>query len=63
MKFAAGDAEVLQNTVDFISFSYYSSKVVAADESQYEMANGNIMRGLKNPYVEYTDYDLSLIHI
>ena len=21
------------------------------------MANGNIMRGLKNPYVEYTDYD------
>lgn len=57
VKFADGDAEVLQNTVDFISFSYYSSKVVAADESQYEMANGNIMRGLKNPYVDYTDYD------
>ena len=51
------DRELLQNTVDFISFSYYSSKVVAADESKYQMANGNIMRGLKNPYVSYSDYD------
>ena len=51
------DRELLKNTVDFISFSYYSSKVVAADESKYQMANGNIMRGLKNPYVPYSDYD------
>ena len=51
------DWELLKNTVDFISFSYYSSKVVAADESKYQMANGNIMRGLKNPYVSYSDYD------
>ena len=43
--------------MDFVSFSYYSSKVVAADESKYEMANGNIMRGLKNPYVPYSDYN------
>ena len=52
-----GDWEILKNTVDFVSFSYYSSKVVAADESKYEMANGNIMRGLKNPYVPYSDYN------
>ena len=45
------DRQALKQTVDFISFSYYSSKVVAADESRYTMANGNIMRGLKNPYV------------
>ena len=51
------DVEILKNTVDFISFSYYSSKVVAQDESIYQMANGNIMRGLKNPYVEYSDYN------
>lgn len=51
------DRELLKNTVDFVSFSYYSSKVVAADESKYQMANGNIMRGLKNPYVSYSDYD------
>lgn len=51
------DRELLKHTVDFISFSYYSSKVVAADESKYQMANGNIMRGLRNPYVSYSDYD------
>lgn len=51
------DYELLKNTVDFISFSYYSSKVVAFDESQYQMANGNIMRGLNNPYVAYSDYN------
>lgn len=51
------DRQDLLHTVDFISFSYYSSKVVAYDESMYQMANGNIMRGLKNPYVSYSDYD------
>lgn len=50
------DKELLTHTVDFISFSYYSSKVVAYDESKYQMANGNIMRGLQNPYVSYSDY-------
>lgn len=51
------DMEHLKSTVDFISFSYYSSKVVAKDESKYQMANGNVMRGLKNPFVNYSDYD------
>lgn len=51
------DSAALQHTVDFISFSYYSSKVVAADESKYQLANGNVMRGLKNPYTPVSDYD------
>ena len=51
------EADMQAGTVDFISFSYYSSKVVAADESRYAMANGNIMRGLKNPYVPVSDYN------
>ena len=51
------DRAALQHTVDFVSFSYYSSKVVAADESKYQMANGNVMRGLKNPFVPVSDYD------
>lgn len=50
------DQVILQNTVDFISFSYYSSRVTAADETKYRTANGNIMRGLRNPYTEYSDY-------
>ena len=31
--------------------------MVAADESKYQMANGNVMRGLKNPFVPVSDYD------
>ena len=57
LKMEANDLELLKNTVDFISFSYYSSKVVAFDESKYTMANGNIMRGLSNPYVPTSDYN------
>lgn len=51
------DKELLKHTVDFISFSYYNSKTVAADESLYKEAAGNILRGLKNPYVDYSPYD------
>lgn len=51
------DEEILKNTVDFISFSYYNSRTVAKDPSPYEAASGNIYRGLKNPYVEYSDWN------
>lgn len=50
------DEEYLSHTVDFISFSYYNSKVVAFDESKYTMSNGNLMRGLTNPYVKTSDF-------
>lgn len=51
------DQEILKNTVDFISFSYYNSKTVASDNSKYESAAGNLHRGLKNPYLEYSEYN------
>ncbi|BCJ95799.1 6-phospho-beta-glucosidase [Anaerocolumna cellulosilytica] len=54
------DKELLKNTVDFISFSYYNSKTVAQDAGQYQGAGGNLMRGLKNPYLEYSDYNYPL---
>jgi len=57
LDFRQEDREILKNTVDFISFSYYNSKVVAADESLYQTAGGNLMRGLKNPFVSYSEYD------
>jgi len=56
------DKKILKHTVDFISFSYYNSKTVAADESQYQKSSGNILRGLKNPYVEYSPYDYPIDH-
>lgn len=51
------DRELLKHTVDFISFSYYNSRTVAADPSQYTNVSGNLHRGLTNPYVEYSEYD------
>lgn len=51
-----GDRKLLEHTVDFISFSYYNSKTVAAQPEKYELAAGNMHRGLRNPFLEYSDY-------
>ena len=45
-----GDQEVLrQGTVDYISFSYYSSRVESADPSHKANQAGNMVRGVYNP--------------
>lgn len=56
--FEDGDRELLkENTVDFISFSYYSSRVAAAPENvDGEMAAGNIFSSLKNPHLEQSEW-------
>lgn len=51
------DKEILKHTVDFISFSYYNSRTMAKDPSSYELAAGNIYRGLKNPYLKYSEWN------
>lgn len=45
-----------ENTVDFISFSYYMSMLTAADESGLEMTAGNTVVGGKNPYLPTTEW-------
>lgn len=47
---------IKDNTVDFISFSYYSSMTTAADESSLELTSGNTVVGGKNPYLETTPW-------
>ena len=48
-----GDAALLQqNTVDFISFSYYASRCVAADLTGKAVNNGNVVNSVKNPYLK-----------
>ena len=55
--FEEGDKEVLKNhTVDFISFSYYSSRVAAADPEVGESTGGNIFASLKNPYLKASEW-------
>lgn len=51
-----GDEEVLKNTVDFISFSYYMSKCAATDPSIYEAGGGNLITGIKNPYLKQSEW-------
>lgn len=47
-----GDDEILLNTCDFLSFSYYMSKCYAADPSKYDKTAGNLSSGVKNPYLK-----------
>lgn len=51
-----GDEELLRNhTVDFISFSYYSSRVASA-RTDLEQTDGNIIGTVKNPYLKASDW-------
>ena len=56
MQMEPGDEEILRNTVDFISFSYYMSKCTAADCSQYAKGAGNLTGGVKNPYLKESQW-------
>ena len=50
IKMEPGDEEILKNTVDFISFSYYVSVCESAD--QMETGEGNLIGGISNPYLK-----------
>ena len=52
---APGDEAELKNSVDFISFSYYMSTTIAA-ESAGEGSVGNLIPGVKNPYLEESEW-------
>lgn len=57
IQFAPGDKELMEeNTVDFISFSYYMSVAVAHNPEAYETGKGNILGGISNPYLESSEW-------
>lgn len=45
------DEKILENTVDFVSFSYYSSICEAVDGGDTPHTGGNLSRGYVNPYL------------
>ena len=52
-----GDKELLKNnTVDFISFSYYMSRVASGDPKVNEKVGGNIFESIKNPYLKASEW-------
>lgn len=50
------DEELLLNTVDFISFSYYSSNCETVHKDLGVDTGGNLARGYKNPYLKASDW-------
>ncbi|RHE40729.1 6-phospho-beta-glucosidase [Eubacterium sp. AM28-29] len=50
------DLEMLKNTCDFLSFSYYMSKCIASNPEQYEKGKGNLTTGVKNPYLQESQW-------
>ena len=52
-----GDLQILKEyTVDFISFSYYSSHVEAAEDTLLEKTDANGSETLTNPYLKASDW-------
>ncbi len=51
-----GDLEILkQYPVDFISFSYYQSRCASANPKM-GMTDGNVVKSVKNPYLQTSDW-------
>lgn len=51
-----GDEEMLKNSVDYVSFSYYMSKCTAKDCSKYNKGKGNLTTGVANPYLKASEW-------
>jgi len=45
-----------ENTVDFVSFSYYSSRVASANPEAGEKTAGNIFAAIKNPHLKASEW-------
>ena len=54
--FEPGDEEILKNTVDFVSFSYYMSCCATADPEKQERGTGNLMGGVPNPTLNASEW-------
>ncbi|MCB2339621.1 glycoside hydrolase family 1 protein [Clostridium estertheticum] len=52
----SGDEEILKNTVDFVSFSYYMSSCATVDTKNNKSSVGNIISGVANPYLEASEW-------
>ena len=52
-----GDLETLrENTVDYIAFSYYTSRLTSADPNVGETTGGNVIHSLRNPHLQVSQW-------
>lgn len=54
--FKEGDEDILKNTVDFVSFSYYSSRTISADPKIIDQSESNFLTSLENPYLTSSEW-------
>jgi len=51
------DAQILkEGTIDFVSFSYYMTSCMAGNTEGLDMAPGNTVNGVKNPYLPSSEW-------
>ena len=51
------DEKILrEHTVDFVAFSYYSSRLTSADPTVGEKTAGNVIHSLRNPYLSVSEW-------
>src|SRR5690625_6237996 len=52
-----GDLQLIkEGTVDYIGFSYYMSRTEKIDTTAEEAAQGNLVGGVKNPFLKASDW-------
>jgi 6-phospho-beta-glucosidase len=57
IKMETGDLDIIkQGTVDYIGFSYYMSRTDKKEKTEEEKAQGNIVGGVKNPFLKASDW-------
>lgn len=57
LEMGAEDERILrENTVDFIAFSYYASRLTSADPNAGVSTGGNVIKSLKNPHLQASEW-------
>lgn len=52
-----GDEDILrENTVDYVAFSYYASRLTSADPNVGEVTAGNVIHSLRTPYLKVSEW-------
>ncbi|WP_194842104.1 glycoside hydrolase family 1 protein [Gracilibacillus salitolerans] len=52
-----GDLDLIkEHTVDYIGFSYYMSRTEKKEKADEKQADGNIMSGVRNPFLKASDW-------
>ncbi|WP_313119475.1 6-phospho-beta-glucosidase, partial [Pantoea septica] len=56
IEMASDDVEILKNSVDFVSFSYYASRCASAEMNEQNSSAANVVKSLTNPYIKRSDW-------